>query len=141
MRSIASLRASLGWTLRSGGARGADSAFESGAGSRVEIFTERDATPEAIRIAAEFHPKWSACNDRVRRLHGRNVMIILGPNLCSPVLEVICWTPDGAASGGTGMGIRIAEFYSISVVNLASRQLTLPTILRPAGGRQRGPEG
>ena len=31
---------------------------------------------------------------------------------------VVCYTPDGKASGGTGQAIRIAEYYNIPIYNL-----------------------
>ena len=31
---------------------------------------------------------------------------------------VLCWTKDGGATGGTGLGIRLAEKLGIKVVNL-----------------------
>ena len=38
-----------------------------------------------------------------------------------PVDAVVCWTCDGGAvTGGTGMGIRIAEAHGIPVLNLGA---------------------
>lgn len=119
MRGIASKLYDLGYELRSGGAIGADSAFESGAHpDKCEIFRASDATEAGKVLAAKFHPAWDRCNDYARCLHGRNSMIILGQNLDTPVDFVICWTSNGKAKGGTGLGIRIAEAYNIPVFNL-----------------------
>ncbi len=111
-----------GWTLRSGGAKGADTAFERAAGAIKEIFKADDATPEAIELASQFHPAWGRCTDYVRKLHGRNAMIILGSDLITPVQFVMCWTPGGAYGvmprGGTALGMRIAQGNGISVKNL-----------------------
>jgi hypothetical protein len=106
-----------GYVLRSGGAEGADTAFENGA-SKPEIFRPRHATPEAIEIASKIHPAWHHCNDYVRKLHGRNVQILLGLNLNAPVEFVICWTPGGKTIGGTGLALRLAEERGIRVYNL-----------------------
>ena len=106
-----------GYTLRSGGAKGADSAFASGA-SKKEIFRPKHATPEAIKIAMEIHPAPHNCNDYVQQLHGRNVMIVLGKDLITPVEFVMCWTPGGKTIGGTGLGLRLAEREGIRVYNL-----------------------
>lgn len=106
------------YILRSGGAIGADKAFESGAGTNKEIFTTKDATKSAIRIASKIHPAWYNCNDYVQKLHGRNVQIILGKDLDKPVEFVICWTFEGKNLGGTGLGINIAKKYNIPVYNL-----------------------
>lgn len=104
-----------GYVLRSGGAKGADLAFEMGASHR-QILRAKDATPEAIEIASRFHPAWGWCNDYARRLHGRNVMIVLGKDLFSHVDFVSCWTAD-EERGGTSLGIRVARHYNIPVYN------------------------
>lgn len=122
MKVIAYLLDTKGYTLRSGGAKGADLAFEEGAGCHKEIFRAGDATPEAIKMAAEFHPAWERCNDYARRLHGRNMMIVLGADLQTPVEFIICWTKDGKASGGTGQALRLAEKKGIRVYNLHSKE-------------------
>lgn len=110
----------LGYILRSGGAIGADSAFESGVLNDVnkEIFKAFDATPESIEMAKQHHPKWDACMDYVRHLHGRNCMILLGQELIVPVRFVICWTADGKSTGGTGHAMRLATHNNIPIFNL-----------------------
>ena len=108
----------LGYILRSGGAKGADSHFEKTALNK-EIYYANDATKEAIELASQYHPAWHNCNDYARKLHGRNSMIILGHDLNTPVDFVICWTPDGKATGGTGLGINLANDKDIPVYNLA----------------------
>lgn len=119
----------MGGTLRSGGAPGSDLAFETGATSK-EIFRAKDATPEAMGIAAEFHPAWNRCSDYAKRLHGRNAFQVLGRKLCDPSKFLICWTPDGCEShaersietGGTGTAISIADNYGVPVINLFNRE-------------------
>ena len=109
------------WTLRSGGALGADWAFEAGcteAKGKKEIFLRQDCTQAAMIETARHCPWWKNCSRYTRELHGRNAMIILGAGLQTPVDEVICWTPDGKDTGGTGQGIRIAHAYDIPVYNL-----------------------
>ena len=124
MTQVAIVLNAKGYMLRSGGAaEGADAAFESGAGDAKQIFRPKDATPEAIEVASRFHPAWDKCNDYVRKLHGRNAQIILGRDLDSPVEFVICWTPGGKIIGGTGLGIRIAEHYKITVKNLYKSEI------------------
>lgn len=120
MSSVASRLETKDYILRSGGAQGADKAFEAGLiyDENKEIFRPKHATPEAIELASNYHPFWDNCDTATRKLHGRNSMIILGPNLNEPVKFVICYTPDGKASGGTGVGIRIAEANAIPVFNL-----------------------
>lgn len=118
-----------GYILRSGGADGADKAFESGAGSRKNIFYAKDATSAAMEIAARFHPAWDRCSMFAKRLHGRNSFQVLGPNLNEPSEFLICWTPDGCKrhvdrkrdTGGTGTAISIADTYGVPIYNLADR--------------------
>jgi hypothetical protein len=120
MSSVASKLESIDYILRSGGAQGADTAFENGViyNNNKEIFRPKHATTEAIELASRFHPTWDACSPIARKLHGRNSMIILGSDLNSPVKFVICYTHDGSDSGGTGLGIRIAQNFNIPVFNL-----------------------
>ena len=47
--------------------------------------------------------------------------IIQGRDLDDDVDAVVCWTRDGKATGGTGMGIRIARERDIPVFNLFRR--------------------
>ena len=121
MRRIAYHLAKQNWILRSGGAKGADSAFEAGA-SLTEIFYANDATPAAIEMAAKYHPAWDRCNPYVRKLHGRNNMILLGKDLTVPVETVICWTPGGSGGGGTGQAIRVAQAHEIPVLDMGSKE-------------------
>ncbi|KKK66924.1 hypothetical protein LCGC14_2959220 [marine sediment metagenome] len=126
MERTASRLARTGWILRSGGAEGADSAFERGcnhAGGQKQIFRARDAKKWAF-VEAEKHmpanrPPFKTWKPYVRGLIARNMMQILGENGDSPVNVVLCWTPakikDG---GGTGYAIRCALSRSISVYNL-----------------------
>jgi hypothetical protein len=118
MTTIARELWSLGCTLRSGAAAGADSAFERGANTRKEIYRLHDVTDEALELAARFHPKWDRCSEHARLLLARNGFQILGPDLQSPSKFVVCWTCDGKASGGTGQAMRIADAYGITIYNL-----------------------
>lgn len=116
-------------TLRSGGAIGADMAFEKNSTSK-EIFTINSFIPdEAFRIVSELHPKFDKLSKIVKRLHARNMMQILGQNLDDPVKFVVCWTPDGAKTvedcsiktGGTATAIKLADINKIPVYNLKNK--------------------
>jgi hypothetical protein len=110
-----------GYTLRSGGAKGersADIAFASGT-LRREIFRPIDATPESIKVAMSLHPAPHNCNDYTKKLHGRNVQIMLGRHLDEYVKFMVCWTSN-EERGGTSMGIRIAKKFGIDYFNLAN---------------------
>ena len=138
MEKMAGWLARIGWHLSSGGADGADSAFAAGApaeqrtiwlpwrgykghrgpGCRVLSAAELSACME---IAASLHPAWERCSPAVHKLHARNVAILLmGERLDRPVDACVAWSERGAAVGGTGMGIRIAEAHGIPVLNLGS---------------------
>lgn len=139
MTGIAQHMAKKGWTLRSGHAHGADSAFELGASSvkgSMEIYipwngfnggyTHHDyIVPhfegEILEIAAKHHPAWERLTQGAKKLHARNVCQILGIDLNKPADMLVCWTPGGNGQGGTGQAIRIANAYDIPVFDLAKQ--------------------
>ena len=125
-----------GWCLRSGGARGADSAFAAGAPiQRRRIYLPWSgyntlSGPDChhlvageltrfLPIAEQFHPAWEKCSAAVRALHARNVAIVLSLSAADPVRFIICWTPGARVIGGTGLGLRLAQHHDIPIVNLA----------------------
>lgn len=137
MRTLAGSLESNGYTLRSGGANGADEAFESGVeslgstqiflpwarfnGNRSRLSLDRmkdQIVQRAYTIAAEHHPAWNRCSQAARKMHARNVMQILGPDLETPSEFVICWTKSGKPEGGTGEALRIAHTFKIPEYNL-----------------------
>ena len=135
MTTMAAWLARLGWHLHSGGAAGADSAFSAAAPVHHRtIFLPwpgyrgcaspdcRTLSPDHMRaylaIAAALHPAWHRCSPAARKLHARNTAILLGEDAHTPVHAVVAWTSRGLISGGTGMGIRIAHYRSIPVLNL-----------------------
>ena len=134
MTKIAELLASKGYTLRSGGAVGADTAFEKGAGDDKEIwlpwnnFNNNSSkllpSKQAFEIASHIHPKWSVLKDSVKSLHARNVHQVLGIDLQTPSNFLICWTEGGAIIGGTATSIKLAINNRIPVLNLAKYQLS-----------------
>jgi hypothetical protein len=122
MQRLASWLGARQFVLRSGGAVGADSAFALGAsGFSSEIFRPEHVSPDdaAHVLAASFHPVWPTLGAYVKALHARNGLIVLGSDLASPVSFVVCWTPSGSGSGGTGQALRIARSRSIPIFDLA----------------------
>lgn len=141
-RSLASSDHNI--VLRSGAAGGADMAFEAGChqskgGKQIFLpwsgFNGRSTLEEGVMvladefvaqaedIASKAHPAWHRCSQGARRMHTRNVAQVLGPDLKTPSSFVICWTPNGDSSGGTGQAIRIAQAHSIPVFDMGSMEL------------------
>lgn len=129
MRLIACLLFGRGYILRSGGADGADLAFEEGAANRKEIFLPwkgfngstsslYNINPLAFEIASKYHPVWHQLKDSHKKMHARNVHQVLGLNLNDPVDFVVCYTVDGKLSGGTATAMRIARDKDIPIFNL-----------------------
>jgi len=134
-----------GWTLRSGGATGADNAFWQGAMNHsnnidnVEIFLPWnrfnnhdtrnagmcDATllpnwNDALRMAERYHPAWHKLKQGGRKLQARNCYQVLGQDLDTPAKFIVCWTPGGADIGGTGQALRMAIDYDVRIYNLGN---------------------
>ncbi len=121
--------------LRSGGARGADTAFQSGAEATktddvAEIFRWQDAVEDyPSRVMAqqvinllnsengESLPALSAMRPRVAGLLARNMMIMAGKNVSLNVAFVVAWTPNGEMTGGTRYALKFAEMFGIPVYN------------------------
>jgi len=121
-----------GWVLRSGGANGADTAFERGVvdPANKEIYLPWrgfngnssnlcNVLPAAFEMAERYHPAWNRCGPAARKFHGRNCYQMLGKALLKPSSMVVCWTPDAAVTGGTGQALRIAIDKGIEVCNMA----------------------
>ncbi len=137
MTAIAKRLASLGYTCNSGGAAGADSAFERGAVINRQIFLPWDGfngkditnmnklhntfdysvPPFNHELVEKYHPKSSALSDAGWKFMSRNSYQVLGKDLKTPVEFVLCWTKDGKSSGGTGQALRIAKDYNIPIFN------------------------
>lgn len=140
MQQFAYQAAAKGWVLRSGGANGADTAFEMGcdhANGKKEIFLpwkefNQNESPlyivddRAMDLAKEIHPAYNSLSRTARLLIGRNMHQVLGQKLNQPVACVVCWTQDGCESwmsygrktGGTGSAIALASHQGAKVFNL-----------------------
>lgn len=123
MSKIGARLEAMGWTLRSGGAKGADKAFEKFvAPVNKQIYTVHDNTKESLEMAKKFHPAPHRLKGHGLHLMARNSFQVLGPDLSSPSEFVLCWTPNGLPVGGTSQAIRIAESYGVPVYNLAKQE-------------------
>lgn len=140
MRKLGAWLAKRGYVLRSGGADGADAAFEAGA---LDALGPRDIylpwpgfnghrsplcrpSEDAFEMAATVHPAWDRLTRGPRALHARNCHQVLGDDLETPSKFVLCWTGDGCvgeasrtrATGGTATAIVVADRHEVPVVNL-----------------------
>lgn len=137
MIETAQILGHYGWTLRSGGAPGADVAFEIGADSvqgAKEIYlpwagfnenrsNRYQITDAALDLAASYHPGWHHCNHIARKFHARNGYQVLGQDLKTPSRVVVCWTRGAKGGGGTGQAIRIARANEIPVHDLGDPKI------------------
>ena len=131
MTEIATMLANAGYTLRSGGADGADNAFYKGCNNQCEIYIPWEGfngiengicnlSYEHFKLAESIHPAWYMCKQGGMKLHARNTQQILGEHLRTPVDFVICWTKNGEKVGGTATAIRLAESRGIPVYNIGN---------------------
>ena len=138
MTKIGAEMAKRGFTLRSGAAPGADTAFEQGAvkgsGER-EIFLpwvgyenrqpdgksviyDRSAGADLEAIARVYHGAFDRLGRGGKALMSRNGHQMLGKKLDDPTGVVICFTKGGVVKGGTGQALRLSKDIGVGVINL-----------------------
>lgn len=129
MNDISLFLSKKGYVLRSGGANGADIAFES-CSIRKNIYlpwrgfnnnkSDFYNIPERYyNIAEGFLDNWKYMKPSVKKLMARNVQQVIGHDediILSDFL--ICYTSNGETIGGTGFAIRLAEYYNVPILNL-----------------------
>lgn len=129
---IATHLAECGYTLRSGGADGADTAFEIGAlrgNGKKEIFLPwrnfndnpsvlYEPPQLAFEIARKYHPNWAGLKPSVKRIMARNSQQVLGFDCRTPTQFIVCYTENGEMKGGTSQALRIAIDLNIPIYNL-----------------------
>lgn len=129
MNKIAVAFSQKGLILRSGGATGADSAFEDYWDGTKEIYLpwkgyngKKGIVPvidsRHTALASGVHPAWHKCSEGTKKMHCRNVCQVLGEDLKTPADLLVCWTKDGEPNGGTGVAIQLAMQHDIPVYNL-----------------------
>lgn len=145
MTEIAIWMAKHCWILRSGGAEGADSAFEKGCDmsqGQKEIYLPWEGfnlkegfilndcpiKDKAFQLAekvwnARYRDKkvqvpWERLKDTTKMLMSRNCFQIGGPDFKTTTKLVVCWTSDGKESGGTGQALRLATMLKVPIINL-----------------------
>lgn len=130
-----------GLILRSGGAKGADSAFEAGARAGIEAAAARANTTPPAHLIEVFRPEdvlpWcykeleehldpgvsqQSMAPVVRGLLARNMQQVLGRHGDSPSAFVLYWSKmsDGThhRGGGTRYAVRCAQAHGIPTLNL-----------------------
>lgn len=147
MTQIANKLRVVGCVLRSGGAAGADIAFEHGAGQLKEIYVPwngfradksdpwyghgdngrtvllslpNEVQEYCFNTAASVHPVWDRCSTAARRLHARNVLQVRGVSGLKSDF-VIYWSKydkNENAVGGTRTAVELAKQYDIPTFNL-----------------------
>ena len=139
MTALASRMEEEDWKLRSGGAAGADSAFEAGVTNPANraiylpgnTFNQRSAQmpgmhnstrlpgwQQALESVARYHPAPERLSPFAKNLMARNAMQMLGPRMDKPADLVVAYTPGGQVTGGTGQALRMAGNLGIPVRNL-----------------------
>jgi hypothetical protein len=130
MTHIAIALSNDNWILRSGGAEGADTAFELGAKyKRIYLpwngFNNRSVDtysyvvpPYNDEMVYDYHPSPERLSAAAMKFMSRNSYQVLGDSLDSPSQFVACWTVNGKESGGTAQAMRIAKDYHIPIYNL-----------------------
>jgi len=142
MQATSKFLSKYGYSLYSGGAEGADEAFEKGATNKTiwlpwdgfngkfENGLDYVVPEEAKEFVSKYHPNPKRLSEKAFMLMSRNAYQVLGPDLKSPVEFVLCWTKNGKASGGTGQAMRIAKDYNIPIYNFKTDSRLIETLLR-----------
>ena len=148
MQWIAGKLYEKGYIVRTGGAKGADSAFAMGAAEaslgnstvpyKIYLpwngFNEIQHNPprgffdssrastwnEALELVNKYHPAPDKLSSFARKLMARNAYQVLSTTLKDPVDFVICWTKGGKLVGGTAQAMKIAMDFGVPIYNLAN---------------------
>lgn len=136
MVAIAHYLGDRGYTLRSGGAAGADTAFQYGAFIRpfeeYRLFgrwtinyhpqprISRELRDQAEAIAKRLTPYWDRIPENKRPYLARNPFQVTGATLDSPSAFVLYWAPErnGEPQGGTRTAVMYARELDIPTFNL-----------------------
>jgi hypothetical protein len=135
MRAITGQLEQFGYTLRTGGMEGPDEIFET-ASKNPELylpwkgFNNKESkhtfnTKQSLDIAKLFHPTFEGLKPAIQAFLAKNARMVLGKDLKSPAMFIICWSEDGAENskektaktGNVGHVIAIASAMKIPVFN------------------------
>jgi len=132
MAKYASILERMNFTLRSGGAKGADTYFEIGVSNpkNKQIIRPNDAQDWAKIYVKKCMPldrppyeeSFVNWNKFTQNLLARNMMQVLGYEGNTPVKFILCWTPKEdyftSKVGGTGYAVRCGILNNIPIFNL-----------------------
>ena len=124
MTEAAKMLSEKGYTLRSGGAKGADTAFEKGTNKKEIFKVGNNPLTTELKIAEEIHPRWEALKSTyVKKLMARNTNQVFGKNLDTPVDFVLFYAEETnnplRPKGGTGQAVEMARRKGIPTINMA----------------------
>jgi len=131
---------SVGFTLRSGHADGADKAFEKGS-NRKEVYVPwstfngfsgdfvdfdndlKKFTAKEFDKYRKGEAEWTRIKEPVQKIMMRNVKQIIGEDINNPIPSdfVVCWAEtdeEGNPVGGTGFAVHIAKKFDIPILNI-----------------------
>ena len=138
---------SKNYILRSGGARGADCAFEMGASiDKCHVYSINakhkavSGKPSIIPDLEKFRDLAKLCclhynkinSQYAKDLHTRNICQIIGSD-CDNIIKsefVLCYTQYGEYKGGTTTAIRCAERFDVPIFNFGTYDSITDDILR-----------
>lgn len=127
-----------GYTLRSGGAIGADYAFEIGSSKPIiySISTThkpKSGKPSVVPCLEAYRDLAKLCclhykhmnSQYARDLHTRNICQVIGhdPSVIIKSDFLICYTAGGGYVGGTTTAIRCAERFDVPIFNFGNYDL------------------
>lgn len=137
IKRLANELESFGFTLRTGGTAGTEEAFEVSV-KDMELhlpfnnYNNKQSSfafinKKAYVIAKLFHPTYDTLPDKVTLFLAKNARLLLGKDLKSPALFLLCWSEDGCESsaaktmktGNVGHAIAIAAALHLPIFNLA----------------------
>lgn len=146
--SIAEKLAATSWKLRSGGAGGADTAFEVGCaknegqaeifipwarfGTKIENANSKRYIPNEdkfqdarkLLLTEEIIPWFDNMKQGAKKLHARNVYQVLGTDNTKSDLLVYCADDDknGVPKGGTRTAVLLARLFDIPTYNIRDEE-------------------
>ena len=142
IQNVASVLGKQGWVLRSGGADGADSAFEAGCDSvqgskkiyipwdgfngrhqdgQSVLTLDQGDRAGAMNLVKEVHPAYDMLSRGALALHARNTYQVLGLYLDTPSHFLLCYAPVdkyGVPKGGTRTTLMLAQMFNVPSFNL-----------------------